>query len=279
MRRLFLCDLDGTLIRPGHPLSPETLSCMERLVAQGDVVAIASGRSLYSGRNILRPGMPLSYWLFSTGAGILEWATGEIVCRNELSAEQVRHAAELLLDFQEDFMIQAPIPENHRFVYYKFDRRENEGTDFAKRCGAYPGLCEPFEPRNYAYQPSSQLIAVLPPEPARIERIRAALAGYAVIRATSPMDGHSVWLEIFNPAAGKANAAKWLAAHCGIPRENTFALGNDYNDLDMLNWAAHAFITPNAPDDMKARFPVTASDTEGALPEAVQAWLESGKRE
>ena len=247
---------------------------MERLLAQGDIVAIASGRSLYAGRRILLPGMPLSYWLFSTGAGILNWNTRAVICRNELSAEAVSYAVERLLEFQEDFMIQGPIPENHRFVYYKFNRRENDGTDFMARCDAYPGLCEPFEPRGYAYQPSSQLIAILPPDAARIERIRAALSGYAVIRATSPMDGHSAWLEIFNPSAGKANAAKWLANRCGISQKNTFALGNDYNDMDMLNWAAHAFITPNAPEDMKAIFPVTTSDTEGALPEAVHAWLD-----
>ena len=272
MPRLFLCDLDGTLIRPGHPLSQETLAVMERLVGQGDVVAIASGRSLYAGRNILKPGMPLSYWLFSTGVGVLKWETQEIVCRNELTADQVKFAAECLLEFQEDFMIQGPVPENHRFVYYKFDRRENDGTDFFTRCKAYMGLCEPFEPRGYAYQPSSQLIAVLPPDVERIERIRAALNGYTVVRATSPMDNHSVWLEIFNPNAGKANAAKWLAQYCCIPQENTYAIGNDYNDLDMLNWAAHTFITPNAPDDMKAMFPVTEADTEGALPEAVARW-------
>ena len=246
---------------------------MERLVAQGDIVAIASGRSLYAGRNILRPGMPLSYWLFSTGAGILKWDTQEIVCRNELTAEQVRFAVECLLEYQEDFMIQGPIPENHKFVYYKFDRRENDGTDFWTRCKAYTGLCESFEPRGYEYQPSSQLIAVLPPDTARIECIRAALKGYAVVRATSPMDNRSVWLEIFNPAAGKANSAKWLAKQCGIAHEDTYAIGNDYNDLDMLKWAAHAYITPNAPDDMKAMFPVTQADTDGAFPEAVLTWL------
>lgn len=272
MPRLILCDLDGTLIRPGHPLSEECREAMKALVEQGDIVAIASGRSLYSGRHILLPGLPISYWLFSTGAGILDWTTQKVIYKNELSPEMVRQAAQVLIEGREDFMIQAPIPDNHKFVYCKFDRPENCGTDFFRRCEVYQDFCTPFEPDNYVYQSSSQLIAVLPPDDERINRIRARLPGYQVVRATSPLDNHSVWLEIFNRAAGKANAAIWLASQLKISPENTYAIGNDYNDCDMLDWAAHRFITPNSPQDMQKKYRVTTANTEGALPEALKAW-------
>lgn len=272
MSRLILCDLDGTLVRPGHPLSEESIAAMKALIRQGDIVAIASGRSLYAGRNILRPGMPISYWLFSTGAGILKWDTREVICKNELSPEMVRKAAQALFDCHEDFMIQGPIPENHRFVYCKFNRPENNGTDFFTRCDAYSDFCAPFTPGDYDFQSASQLIAILPPDEERIDHVRSLLPEFQVIRATSPMDNHSVWLEIFNPSAGKANAAIWLAKQLNIKHEDTYAIGNDYNDSDMLNWAAHGFITPNSPLDMKEKYRVTKADTDGALPEALKSW-------
>jgi len=272
MANLILCDLDGTLLRHGHPMSKETLDTLGSLCDKGDIVAIASGRSLYSGRNIVCEPMRISYWIFSTGVGILDWRSKAIVRKNELSQEQVRHAASVLVELEEDFMVQAPVPENHRFVHCKFSRPENDGTDFFTRCRAYPDYCKPLEDLD-TLTGASQLIAILPADTSRMAEIRRRLCGYSVVRATSPMDGRSVWLEIFAPGVGKANGAAWLASLPELGITDTFAIGNDYNDMDMLHWANHAFITPNAPEDMKAEFPVTIADTEGALPEAARKWM------
>lgn len=272
MPHLILCDLDGTLIRHGHPMSAETRDVIDTLHKRGDVVAIASGRSLYSGRNVLTDPLSIGYWIFSTGAGILEWKSKTVVRKLELDKGQVTEIAEVLSDMEADFMIQDPIPDNHCFVYRKFSNPENEGTDFIKRCSFYEEYCRPVAEEADLQRPASQLICVLPPDLLRIEEIRKRLSAYSVVRATSPMDNKSVWLEIFAPGVGKAAGGAWLASLPELGIEDTFAIGNDYNDLDMLEWADHAFVTPNAPDDLKERFPTTSSDTEGALAEAVRKW-------
>ena len=87
--RLILCDLDGTLLRPGHPISEQALATMAALRHQGYVIAVASGRSLYAGRNIVTPSMPIDYWIFSTGAGIVSWPQKKIIRRNELSQDDM----------------------------------------------------------------------------------------------------------------------------------------------------------------------------------------------
>ena len=275
MPNLILCDLDGTLLRPGHPISQSTLETLAALRRQGDIVAIASGRSLYAGREIVTPEMPIDFWLFSTGAGIVSWPSREIIRRNELTPEDTTKIANFLLSANEDFMIQAPVPENHRFVYRKTGRTDNASTDFDRRCAAYPGLCRPME-EGEPVSAASQFIAILPPDESRINAIRAALSGYSVIRATSPMDNHTVWLEIFNQNAGKGNSAKWLAREYlpskGIEITSVYAIGNDYNDLDMLEFADFGFLAPSAPPSLKQRFPVTTEDTDGALAEAVDTW-------
>jgi len=275
MKNLILCDLDGTLLRPGHPVSSSTLETLTALRRQGDIVAIASGRSLYAGREIVTPEMPIDFWLFSTGAGIVSWPSREIIRRNELTTEDTTRIANYLLSANEDFMIQAPVPENHRFTYHKTARSDNASTDFDRRCAAYPGLCRPMR-EDEPFTAASQFIAVLPPDESRINAIRAALSDYSVIRATSPMDNHSVWLEIFNKHAGKGNSAKWLAREYlpskGIEITSIYAIGNDYNDLDMLEFADFGFLAPSAPSSLRERFPVTRQDTDGALTEAVAAW-------
>ncbi len=275
MANLVLCDLDGTLLRPGHPISEATKETMAALRRHGDIVAVASGRSLYAGREIVTPDLPIDFWIFSTGAGIVSWPSRGIIRRNELQAVDTERIAKFLLDSGEDFMIQAPVPENHRFTYHRTGRPDNASTDFDRRCASFNGFCRPMRDGE-PYGPASQFIAVLPPDETRIATITSSLSMYSVIRATSPMDNHSVWLEIFNPHAGKGNSAKWLAEEYLPSRRfavsEVFAIGNDYNDIDMLDYADHAFLTPNAPAPLKDKYPATENDTEGALAEAVARW-------
>lgn len=275
MCNLILCDLDGTLLRHGHPISASVIDTVARLRAAGNIVAIASGRSLYSGRGILPPELRLSYWIFSMGVGILDMEADRIICSNSLSSEKVFGAMKVLNELEEQYMVQAVAPDNHEFVYRHFECRRNEGTDFDRRCDAYLAFCQEM-PSDWNPTDASQLIAILPPDQERIDRIVRELDGFRVIRSTSPMDGHSVWLEIFNPQAGKAQGAawleKWLLSYQGIRIDKKYAIGNDYNDIDMLRWADHAFITPNSPDDMKCEFAITEADTEYALEEAVEKW-------
>jgi hypothetical protein len=50
-------------------------------------------------------------------------------------------------------------------------------------------------------------------------------------------------------------------------------VGNDYNDLDLLEWAAHSFVVENAPDDMKNRFETVSSNNNGGVAEAAGRWF------
>jgi hydroxymethylpyrimidine pyrophosphatase-like HAD family hydrolase len=69
----------------------------------------------------------------------------------------------------------------------------------------------------------------------------------------------------------------WLTAEFDIDPGQTLSIGNDYNDLDLLEWTASSFVVENAPDDLKERFPVVASHNEGGVAEAIQRWLDTGK--
>jgi len=50
-------------------------------------------------------------------------------------------------------------------------------------------------------------------------------------------------------------------------------VGNDFNDLDLLEWAQTRFVTANAPAELKKRFPAVASNNQGGVSEAIARWL------
>jgi hydroxymethylpyrimidine pyrophosphatase-like HAD family hydrolase len=101
------------------------------------------------------------------------------------------------------------------------------------------------------------------------------LPDYSVIRTTSPLDGKATWIEIFPNAVSKSRTAAWLAQKLKIDNRNIVSVGNDYNDLDLLEWTAKSYVVDNAPADLKSRFVGVASNNNGGVAEAAKRWLES----
>lgn len=64
--------------------------------------------------------------------------------------------------------------------------------------------------------------------------------------------GYTAWLDIAPDGISKASALEEIRAALGIPRERTFAVGDQRNDLEMFAWAGHAVAMGQAPDEVKA---------------------------
>jgi hydroxymethylpyrimidine pyrophosphatase-like HAD family hydrolase len=56
---------------------------------------------------------------------------------------------------------------------------------------------------------------------------------------------------------------------------DTAAIGNDYNDQDLLEWAALGFVVENTPAELKTPFLQVASNNDGGVADAVTTWLDS----
>lgn len=108
-----------------------------------------------------------------------------------------------------------------------------------------------------------------------LEDLKYKLTNCSIIRSTSPLDGKSTWIEVFASNVSKSNGAIWLADKLNVNQQNVFAVGNDYNDLDLLEWAGKSFIVRNAPEVLKKRFHAVASNDCGGVAEAIHLWLET----
>jgi hydroxymethylpyrimidine pyrophosphatase-like HAD family hydrolase len=271
-------DFDGTLRTSDGCFGRADLEALERLGDAGYVRAIATGRSIYSLRRaIAESTLPIDYILFSSGAGVTREPGGEIVRSVNLNENGTSRAARALMDADLDFMIQEPIPESHRFAYHAGGA---ENPDFEKRIELYRGFCRPLNGAAATFGPATQLVAILPPSGDRsvIDRLRRELPECSVIRTTSPLDGRSTWIEIFPSDVSKAKTASWLAGELGCGRDRVLAVGNDYNDVDLLEWAGSAFVVGNAPQALREKYPAVASNDECGLAEAIGRWLTEGEQ-
>ena len=270
---LFIMDLDGTLLRSDRTFGGPDLKALKMLGDHNVVRAIATGRSLASFNTVIVANLPVDYILFSTGAGVVQYPGGEIIRKIHLEPTEVSRACDVLNAFDLDYMVHRTIPDNHMFAYM----RTNDGnTDFERRIELYRQFAIQLADAADDFGPATQLLAVVPPGDAGalIVKIRAAMTAYNVIQTTSPLDGESTWIEIFPSSVSKSQTAAWLAKALGIDSRTIVAVGNDYNDLDLLQWSANSYVVANAPADIKSRFACVASNNDGGVAEAANKWME-----
>ena len=273
---LFVCDFDGTLLRSDRSFSNADIAALRQLDAFGIVRVIATGRSIYSLNTVSISELPVDFIIFSSGAGVTRHPGGQIIRKVSLEAQEVSRAIAILRADDLDFMVHRPIPDNHVFGYFE---STPANADFRRRIDLYSQFAFPLEEVSDGFGAATQLLAILPPagSPQIIETIRKKLPGFNIIQTTSPLDGQSTWIEIFPATVSKGLTVAWLTAEFDIDPGQTLSIGNDYNDLDLLEWTASSFVVENAPDDLKARFPVVASNNESGVTEGIKRWLDTGK--
>ncbi|MFO7617473.1 MAG: HAD family hydrolase [Bacteroidales bacterium] len=270
MIKMVVTDLDGTLLNSDQQVSLQDYRLLESMEERNIIRVIATGRSPFSFRKVIPGDFPIDYLVFSSGAGIMDYRTGEILLSHNLPGHQVHHIASQLHAMGQPFKVLAPVPENHHYVYYD---NGNLHSDFIRRMENYRGFEKPisFDPPNFG--DACQFLIILPPDPIRFEQLKAEFSGVKVIRATSPIDHQSIWMEIYHEDVSKGNAVAWLGNKLGIKKEEILGIGNDYNDIDLLEYAGHPFVVSNAPDELKSEFRVVSSHNESGFSEAVATQL------
>ena len=280
---LVATDLDGTLLGPDHALGTRDAAALRALGRAGVVRVVATGRSLHAAERVLDRGFPIDYLAASSGAGIVDWRSGRILHTHRFEARGARRAAEVLTRLGVDFMAHSPVPDDHRF---RFVRARPANPDFERRVGRYGEFATPWREGKAARGPGAgadampeacQFVAILlPGEWALFERLSAALPGFAVVRSTSPLDGRSLWAEVRPPGVGKAAAVAWLAGRHRLDAKRTAAVGNDYNDSDLLGWSANPFVVGNAAAELRERFRVVSPNDAGGFSDVVEAVRRDG---
>lgn len=267
-----MTDLDGTIKPgPGRGFCEKDLLALEDLGRKGWFRAVATGRSLFSFVQAWEPGLELDALIYSSGAGLCLWdgfGPGELLLSRTFSQPEAARAVEAALALGRGFYAYQAPPDSHHFYYHRsptvprgFQLRID---NFQAQTSPWPG----FE--NLAGRMLSQLLIMVPwGEADRIEaEFHQAAPGLSVLRSSSPFEDGHLWLEIFPPEVSKGRTAAALAGRLGLGPDQSVALGNDFNDLDLLSWAGRAYVTEDAPSELTGLYPTITPAGQGGLAQA-----------
>jgi len=254
-------DLDGTLLNGDRQCHPRDQQTLMNLGGMACCRVIATGRSLHSLRRVVPEDFPVDFIVFSSGSGILDCSSGKLSSAGSLSTLQIARVATVMKTHCLDYAILHQVPDSHRFTCCATGRPH---ADYQRRRTNYADFEDTVTPAA-----ACQFLAITDPSDGLFTEIAKSLPEFSVIRATSPLDHHSMWIEIYPKGVSKASACERIRDLCSISQRSTLAIGNDYNDIDLLIWADRGIVVGNAPEPIRSRFASVADNNSCGFTEAV----------
>ena len=87
-------------------------------------------------------------------------------------------------------------------------------------------------------------------------------------------------LDVLHPEASKGAGLSAVAAEQGLTRDEVMAVGDNFNDLEMLEWAGTGVLMGNADPGLHAtgRFHATATNDDDGVAEAIERYVLNAER-
>jgi 3-deoxy-D-manno-octulosonate 8-phosphate phosphatase KdsC-like HAD superfamily phosphatase len=106
-----------------------------------------------------------------------------------------------------------------------------------------------------------------------LERLATCGLPITVLRTEYPGRDLSI-VDVLNAGCSKGQALLRWTAYRQITREQVMAIGDNYNDIEMLAFAGHPFIMGNASEELRNRgWTLTRSNADSGVAAAVEFML------
>jgi len=255
-----ILDLDGTLLNDDKTVGEEDIKALREIEKQGIVRIIATGRSLFSTNQVLPDDFPIDYLIFAAGAGIMNFKTKEILKSHFIKKKDIIIIAEKLNELKIDFQVREEIPNSHRYLYKRFSKIN---PDFDRINDIYKSYIK--ELNGLKILSDSARFICIAQNTKIVKQIENEFKEFSIIRATSPIDNQSVWMEIYPKGVNKGTAVKYLFQKKDLDLQNAIGIGNDYNDIHFLDLLTESYMVNNAPSVLKEKYKLTVSNNENPL--------------
>ena len=278
--RLVAMDLDGTLLDSRRSVPERNRIALQRAHEQGVQLALVTGRRLPAARphlSQLNPDLSMNMVMVLNGGALVRRGLDGPDLRRELipvsvSQKVIALAAEI-----------GAVPVVHEGPDGEGGLLMEERAPLTRPLKRYLDKAAP-SPRRVP-----DLAAALTRDPLHIlfagpilEMRATALAieerlGSRLNVARTEYEGPDLGIvDVLAPAASKGEALRFIAEREGIPREQTMAIGDNWNDLGMLEAAGLGVVMANAARELRERFAVTGSNDECGVAEAIERYVLSG---
>lgn len=258
--RLIALDIDGTIIGDDHEIAERTVRAVRAAMDRDVAVSLVTGRMVSSAMRFATD-LGLTGPIVGYQGGLIRAMPqpdtrrlGRLLLHTPLAAE----AARSILAWTRARGLDPHVNHLERFILRADDPRADDYSAFmGARAELVPDLLEAID------HPVTKILAVgEPPVPVEVAPLaRAEFAGRADVTISHPR-----FLEFVAPGVSKGRAIRFLARRLRIPLAATLAIGDQWNDLEMIAEVGHGTAMPSAPPEVRAaaRYVAPPLEVDGA---------------
>lgn len=264
--RLLVADIDGTLVNAAREITPPVRAAVAAAQSRGIRVCLATGRIWPSARQFVERLGADSPAILYNGGLVYDFANDEVWLRRSLALDQAKDVLRILR--------RHPSVAPH---LYAGDR---------VFVPAMSALTETYQQKDsLRAEPVGDLADWLEADPARVpmkilnigERpaLEAVLGDIKLLPyQVNHVFSETVYLEILPLGVDKGTALQVVAARLGVGREEIIAVGDNLNDLAMIEYAGLGVAMANAPEALRACADFVArSNNDHGLQEVIERFI------
>lgn len=258
--RLIALDVDGTLLNDHHELTERTKQTVRKINDAGAAIVLCTGRSPVSTLPILQQLGLEGTIITHNGAATIRSSDREIIHHYPFAAEQLSQLVNYCRDRRIHMDICTPF-----HLHVEADLHEETAGMYEKF------LIEPIRVDNLLQLSEAPVKFTVFGGKAEMDVVeqdwRSMSLPLSIIRSGD------YFIDVMDPLATKGSALKMLSESLGIDRSQVMAIGNYYNDVDMLRFAGLGIAMDNSPDEVKREADaVTASNNEDGVHKALSRY-------
>ena len=274
--RLLAVDIDGTLLDPNFEISAANLAALRRAYESGiEIILVTGRRHAFAVPIAEKLGFYDKLWLISSNGAITRSYTGETFHRDLLPSATAKRLAQEMVAFRGNLVITfdqetkgALVLEHTRELTGSIQRWLQNNMDFIE-------FVVPIE-RALTRDPVQAMFCggVAGMQQAQAALLASELKPDVTILKTEYPHRDLCIMDVLNRDCSKGHALRRWAKFRGLEPAEVMAIGDNYNDVEMLEFAGVPVVMGNASDELKQNgWHVTLSNGEDGVAAAVEKYI------
>ena len=272
MIRLLAIDIDGTLLDGQSRLPDAHRDALVEASARGIEIALATGRSFHFTHAVIDR-LPIPLTLIVNNGAVVKRKTGETEWRHVLDREAARRILAETQHLEDSVAIVFDRPGERQIVFDRMDWTHPHRRGYYRKNQAYIAAA-PSPLADVLTEDPIQVMVNGSVAPMRelVTALRAmAIADRFSVAITEYVQRDFSLVDVNGAGCSKGTTlARWATSR-GLSASDVMAVGDNLNDVEMLDFAGTAVVMGNATDALKARgYHLTGTNDEGGLAAAIR---------
>jgi Cof subfamily protein (haloacid dehalogenase superfamily) len=278
--KLIAMDIDGTLLDSSSHLSDANAQTVAEAAARGIEILLVTGRRFHSAR-LIAAMLPCEIGFIVNNGALLKSKDGTTQLRHLLPSDIARHALEGSQEFRSCAAVVFDRPRENQVILEKVDFDDPFRGGYFRRSREYISQVSPLTDCLNGEDPIQVMFvgACAPMRQAMRALENLPCSHEFSLSLTEYEQKELSILDVLCRGVSKGVALAEWARRRGIAREEVMAIGDNWNDREMLEYAGTSVVMGNAVEELKSLgHAVTLSNDQSGVAEAIRTYALDGNQ-